>query len=113
MSRASADEDAGAGDEGGAPGAEGGMGAIKRGLVSGMMKKHLVEAVVPVLIELKRQLEAQHHPLLRELRECFCSLLKVSSPWPAGSTPGKSRTFVGFLPCWAPFRSTKVRWRTS
>eukprot|EP00873_Tetraselmis_striata_P004786 jgi/Tetstr1/425050/TSEL_015515.t1 len=69
------DEDAGAAEEGAAAGGEA-MGVLKRGLVSGMMKKHLVEAVVPVLVELKRQLEAAHHPLMSALRATFCALLK-------------------------------------
>jgi len=78
---AAVDDDGGAAEEGSAAGggADGGgqVGAIKRGLVSSLMKKHLVEAVVPLLVELKRQLEAEHHPLLRSLRECFCALLKA------------------------------------
>lgn len=69
------DEDAGAAEDGAATGGEA-MGVLKRGLVSGMMKKHLVEAVVPVLVELKRQLEAAHHPLMSALRATFCALLK-------------------------------------
>ena len=41
-----------------------------------MMKKHLVEGVVPVLIELKRTLEGLRHCLLGELLNCIRALLK-------------------------------------
>ena len=41
-----------------------------------MMKKHLVEGVVPVLIELKRSLEGQRHWLLGDLLACITALLK-------------------------------------
>ena len=41
-----------------------------------MMKKHLVEGVVPVLIELKRALEGQQHWLLRDLLAAIRMLLK-------------------------------------
>ena len=44
--------------------------------VSAMMKKHLVEGVVPVLIELKRALEGQQHWLLRDLLAAIRMLLK-------------------------------------
>ena len=44
--------------------------------VSAMMKKHLVEGVVPVLIELKRSLEGQRHWLLAALLACITALLK-------------------------------------
>eukprot|EP00884_Botryococcus_braunii_P006340 jgi/Botrbrau1/15707/Bobra.4_1s0080.1 len=39
-------------------------GAAKGRLISAMMKKHLIEGMIPVLVELKRLLEAQKHPLL-------------------------------------------------
>lgn len=41
-----------------------------------MMKKHLVEGVVPVLIELKRALAAQQHWLLGDLLAAIRMLLK-------------------------------------
>lgn len=41
-----------------------------------MMKKHLVEGVVPVLIELKRTLEGLCHWLLGDLLTCIRALLK-------------------------------------
>ena len=41
-----------------------------------MMKKHLVEGVVPVLIELKRNLEGLRHWLLGDLLTCIRALLK-------------------------------------
>ena len=52
-----------------------------------MMKKHLVEGVVPVLIELKRSLEGLRHWLLGDLLTCIRALLKdhkneVPSPEP-------------------------------
>ena len=55
-----------------------------------MMKKHLVEGVVPVLIELKRALEGQQHWLLRDLLAAIRMLLKdykheVSMRWSARS----------------------------
>ena len=52
------------------------VGAAKGRLVSQMMKKHLVEAVVPVIIELKRIMEAERHPLLSELMTAAAALLK-------------------------------------
>jgi hypothetical protein len=41
-----------------------------------MMKKHLVEAVVPVLIELRRMLGEARHPLLGALMATTAALLK-------------------------------------
>ncbi|KAL0028583.1 hypothetical protein WJX79_003483 [Trebouxia sp. C0005] len=52
------------------------VGAAKGRLVSAMMKKHLVEGVVPVLIELKRNLEGLRHWLLGDLLTCIRALLK-------------------------------------
>ena len=52
------------------------VGAAKGRLVSAMMKKHLCEAVVPVLIELKRLLEARRHVLLGDLMACIAAMLK-------------------------------------
>ena len=72
VQRSSSEEDGG-GEETANVAAEGNVGAVKRGLVSGMMKKHLVEAVVPLLIELKRQMEAEHNPILRDCGSaCVC-----------------------------------------
>jgi hypothetical protein len=51
-------------------------GAAKGRLVSQMMKKHLVEAVVPVIIELKRMMEASRHPLLADLMAAAAAMLK-------------------------------------
>ena len=51
-------------------------GAAKWRLVSQMMKKHLVEAVVPVIIELKRIMEASRHPLLGSLMTAAAAMLK-------------------------------------
>ncbi|KAF6260358.1 non-SMC mitotic condensation complex subunit 1-domain-containing protein [Scenedesmus sp. NREL 46B-D3] len=45
-------------------------------LVSALMKRHLVEQVVPVLVELRRLLAELRHPLLVELMGCFAALLK-------------------------------------
>lgn len=52
------------------------VGAAKGRLVSAMMKKHLCEAVVPVIIDLKRLLEARRHPLLGDLMAAIRALLK-------------------------------------
>ena len=43
------------------------VGAAKSKVVGAMMRKHLVEAGIPVLAELKRMLEAQRHRLLGPL----------------------------------------------
>jgi hypothetical protein len=40
------------------------------------MKRHLVEGVVPVMVELRRMLTEEKHPLLADLMRCFASLLK-------------------------------------
>ena len=50
--------------------------AAKGKLVSSMMKKYLAEAMVPMLLELKRALEAVRHPLLGQLLATLRSLLK-------------------------------------
>jgi hypothetical protein len=44
--------------------------------VSAMMKKHLVEGVVPVIIELKRGMEAARHPLLGDLMAATAAMLR-------------------------------------
>ncbi|EIE24970.1 hypothetical protein COCSUDRAFT_83663 [Coccomyxa subellipsoidea C-169] len=51
-------------------------GAAKGRLVSAMMKKYLAEGMVPVLLELKRCLEAARHPLLGDLLAAFRALLR-------------------------------------
>jgi condensin-2 complex subunit D3 len=52
------------------------VGAARGRLVSQMMKKHLAEAVVPVLIELKRGMEAARHPLLGDLMAAAAAMLR-------------------------------------
>ncbi|GAB4813688.1 hypothetical protein N2152v2_000734 [Parachlorella kessleri] len=52
------------------------VGAAKGKLVSAMMKKHLVEGVVPVIIELKRAMEAARHPLLGDLMAATAAMLR-------------------------------------
>ena len=61
-------------------------GAARGKVVSAMMRKHLVESMVPVLVDLKRLLEAGRHPLLSELMATLRALLKdhkheVGHPW--------------------------------
>ena len=50
--------------------------AAKGKLVSSMMKKYLAEAMVPMLLELKRALEVARHPLLGQLLATLRALLK-------------------------------------
>ena len=57
-------------------GAMAAAGAARTHLVSVMMKKHLVEAVIPVIVELRRIMEACHHPLLGDLMAAAAALLK-------------------------------------
>ncbi|GAQ85855.1 condensin complex subunit 1 [Klebsormidium nitens] len=71
--RADADDDA---PDDGAGGAAAAAAAAKGRLVSAVMKKNLMENVVPILIELKRVLEEARSPLLGPLMECIRSLLK-------------------------------------
>ena len=52
------------------------VGAAKSKVVGAMMRKHLVEAGIPVLAELKRMLEAQRHRLLGPLMTTLQVLLK-------------------------------------
>ncbi|KAK9845075.1 hypothetical protein WJX74_010283 [Apatococcus lobatus] len=52
------------------------MGAAKSKVVGAMMRKHLVEAGIPVLAELKRMLEAQRHRLLGPLMATLQVLLR-------------------------------------
>ncbi|GBF90548.1 hypothetical protein Rsub_03119 [Raphidocelis subcapitata] len=69
---------AGAGDAAGAAAPTGAEAAARaRGrLVSAMMKRHLVEGVVPVLVELRRMLAEARSPLMGDLMACFSALLK-------------------------------------
>jgi hypothetical protein len=60
-------------------GAGGGAEAAARArgrLVSAMMKRHLVESVVPVLVELRRLLGEARSPLMGDLMGCFSAVLK-------------------------------------
>lgn len=76
------------GEEEGDASAAGEAVAKARGkLVSAMMKKHLVESVVPVMVEIRRQLVEARHPLLGALMAALAALLKVRG---AGYT-GKPR----------------------
>jgi condensin-2 complex subunit D3 len=77
------DDDDGAGGGGGSGlGAGSGAGpaeaaARARGrLVSSMMRKHLVESVVPVLVELRRLLQEQRHPLQGDLLAAAAAMLR-------------------------------------
>lgn len=60
-----------------AGGAAGEMAKARGKLVSSMMKKHLMETVVPVIIEIRRLLTETRHPLLGSLMACLAALLKV------------------------------------
>jgi hypothetical protein len=51
-------------------------GAAKGRLVGQMMKKHLAEGVLPVIIELKRVMESQKHPLLGWLMAAAAAMLR-------------------------------------
>lgn len=51
-------------------------GAAKGKVVSAMMRKHLVEGMVPVLAELKRMLQERRHPLLGNMMATLRVLLK-------------------------------------
>ncbi|MEW5301609.1 MAG: hypothetical protein WDW36_004459 [Sanguina aurantia] len=53
-----------------------GLARAKGRLVSALMKKHLVESVVPLIIELKHMLQASRHPLLGQLMSSAAALLK-------------------------------------
>ncbi|BDA42617.1 probable condensin complex subunit 1 at C-terminar half [Coccomyxa sp. Obi] len=70
---AAAEEEEASGGPGAAVRAE---GAAKGRLVGAMMKKYLGEGMVPVLLELKRCLEAARHPLLGDLLAAFRALLR-------------------------------------
>ena len=62
----------------GAPAPTGAEAAARvRGrFVSAMMKRHLVEGVVPVMVELRRLLGEARSPLMGELMACFAALLR-------------------------------------
>lgn len=62
-------------DEGGQTAAAA-MKAAKGKLVDSMMKKHLVESIVPIVQGLKELLSAQQSPLLGDLMACACGLFK-------------------------------------
>ena len=51
-------------------------GAAKGRVVGSLVKKHLVEAMVPVLVELKHKLQEARHPLLSNLLATLSALLK-------------------------------------
>ena len=51
-------------------------GAAKGKVVSAMMRKHLVEGMIPVLAELKRMLQDRRHPLLSNMMATLRVLLK-------------------------------------
>lgn len=51
------------------------VGAARGRVVSSMMRKHLVAAVVPVALQLKRQLEEARHVLLGDLMVALAALL--------------------------------------
>ena len=63
------------GDEGPAP-ATARLAAAKGALVGSMMKKHLLESVVPIVKDLKALLQRERSPLLGDLMACACELLK-------------------------------------
>ncbi|CAI5510135.1 unnamed protein product [Closterium sp. Naga37s-1] len=68
---------AGAGAGGGGGGGAGALAnALKGRVVTQLMKKNLVENTIPVLIELKRLLEAQNSPLQGALMACLRCLFK-------------------------------------
>jgi condensin-2 complex subunit D3 len=52
------------------------MKAAKGKLVVSMMKKHLIESIVPIVQGLKELLSARQSPLLGDLMACACGLFK-------------------------------------
>ncbi|KIY91854.1 Condensin-2 complex subunit D3 [Monoraphidium neglectum] len=71
------DEEAAAGGLNGPAGTGAEAAARARGrLVSAMMKRHLVESVVPVMVELRRLLGEARSPLMGDLMATFSALLK-------------------------------------
>eukprot|EP00798_Chlamydomonas_sp_ICE-L_P019509 gene19509-26180_t len=73
---AAADEDEMSSAMGASQATAEGVARARGKLVSAMMKKHLVESVVPLLIELKHMLQEKRHPLLSQLMACMAGLLK-------------------------------------
>ncbi|KAG2425453.1 hypothetical protein HXX76_013663 [Chlamydomonas incerta] len=68
---------AGAADDDAEPSATQEDASRARGkLVGAMMRKHLAESVVPLMVELRYLLQAQKHPLLGSLMLCLASLLR-------------------------------------
>lgn len=51
-------------------------GVAKGKVVSAMMRKHVVEGMVPILAELKRMLQEKKHPLLSNMMATLRVLLK-------------------------------------
>lgn len=70
------EQDADAEDPGTQAAASAQVAAAKGRLMGSMMRKHLLEQVVPVLVELHRQLTASRHPLLGALMQAAAALLK-------------------------------------
>ncbi|RMZ57812.1 hypothetical protein APUTEX25_001721, partial [Auxenochlorella protothecoides] len=62
--------------EGEEPDAAAALGAARGRLVSQLMRKHLAESVVPVVIDLRRVLESARSPLLADLMLCARVMLK-------------------------------------
>ena len=50
--------------------------AAKGKLVSSMMKKNLIENLVPILVELKELLRSQQSSMQSHFMLCMCSMLK-------------------------------------
>ncbi|KAL6773776.1 hypothetical protein ACKKBG_A22455 [Auxenochlorella protothecoides x Auxenochlorella symbiontica] len=67
---------AAAAGEGEEPDAAAALGAARGRLVSQLMRKHLAESVVPVVIDLRRVLESARSPLLADLMLCARVMLK-------------------------------------
>ena len=63
-------------------------GHVKARLVEGMMRRHLQEAVVPVLSALKSRLEAARHPASADVTACVASLVRNRRAMPAPAPPG-------------------------
>jgi len=47
-----------------------------RGVLSGMLKKNMVDNILPVLVQLKGVMETQHSPFLKTLRHCLREVLR-------------------------------------
>ena len=69
------------GNGGGAAGRRGGaLAAARTKLLTKIMKKNTIENIVPIVIALKRQLEASHSPLLRDLMS-YVTVLLYETPF--------------------------------